>query len=119
MGFYARRIFPFLVDYALRNEEAAACRARLVPQAHGTVLEVGIGSGLNAPLYTAQVNRVVGIDPSPALLGKARGRLGASAAPILLACALAESIPLAGGSIDTVVMTWTLCSLLPIHMMLR
>ncbi|MBY0250741.1 class I SAM-dependent methyltransferase [Methylobacterium radiotolerans] len=111
MGFYARRIFPFLVDYALRNQEAAACRARLVPLAHGTVLEVGIGSGLNAPFYTAQVDQVVGIDPSPALLGKARGRLGASAAPILLACAFAESIPLASGSIDTVVMTWTLCSL--------
>ena len=43
MGFYARRFFPFLVDYALRNEEAAACRARLVPLAHGTVLEVGLG----------------------------------------------------------------------------
>lgn len=78
MGFYARRIFPFLVDYALRNEEAAACRARLVPLAHGTVLEVGIGSGLNVPFYTAQVDQVVGIDPSPALLGKARARRGTS-----------------------------------------
>jgi hypothetical protein len=53
MGFYARRIFPSLVDYALRNEEAEACRARLVQLAHGTVLEGNRSAGTTLGLSPA------------------------------------------------------------------
>jgi protein-L-isoaspartate O-methyltransferase len=110
MGFYARRIFPFLVDRALRNEDAAACRERIVPLARGQVLEIGIGSGLNLPFYGPAVETVIGVDPSLELLTMARNRAGGRGAPLRLLRASADAIPLSDGTIDMVVVTWTLCS---------
>jgi ubiquinone/menaquinone biosynthesis C-methylase UbiE len=86
-------------------------RRALIPKARGRVLEVGVGSGLNLPWYGPGVESVVGIDPSARLLGMAR-RLAASApvrAELLLGSA--TSLPIDAASVDTVVMTWTLCSI--------
>lgn len=110
MGFYARRIFPFVVDRTLRNEDAAACRQRIVRLARGQVLEIGIGSGLNLPFYGPAVEAVIGLDPSLELLSMARNRAGGRRPPLRLLRASADAIPLSGGTIDTVVVTWTLCS---------
>lgn len=110
MGFYAHRIFPYLVDWALRHEDATACRERIVPLARGQVLEIGIGSGLNLPFYGPEVEAVVGVDPSVELLAKARERTDGLGATVLLVRAMAEAVPLASKSVDTIVMTWTLCS---------
>lgn len=111
MGFYERRIFPVLIDRALRNEEASVRRACLVPRAHGVVLEVGIGSGLNLPFYGPDVSGIVGLDPSPTLLTKTRERASRHGLSVLLCQGSAETIPLASRTIDTLVMTWTLCSI--------
>ncbi|WP_407659878.1 methyltransferase domain-containing protein [Methylocystis suflitae] len=75
------------------------------------VLEVGVGSGLNFPLYREQVEFVVGIDPSPRLLAMARRRAIAASVRAYLVLASAVAIPLADTTIDTVVMTWTHCSI--------
>jgi ubiquinone/menaquinone biosynthesis C-methylase UbiE len=86
-------------------------RRRLVPIASGHVPEVGVGSGLNLPLYTPAVDCVIGIDPSSALLQRASALATNVNRPIWLVRASAEAIPLKDDSIDTIVMTWTLCSI--------
>ena len=64
MGFYAHHILPRITDLAMRNKESARLRAVWIPRARGEVLEVGIGSGLNLSLYSSEVQRVYGVDPS-------------------------------------------------------
>ena len=111
MNLYTERILPRLIAWAMRTEALAPYRERLIPQARGLVLEVGVGSGLNLPLYRTQVECVVGLDPSAALLRRAAALAPQAACPVHLLRAAAEAIPLAPASVDTVVMTWTLCSL--------
>jgi len=112
MGFYAHHILPRITDLAMRNKETARVRAAWIPCARGEVLEVGIGSGLNLPFYSREVRRVYGVDPSAELLRMAHKRAAAASAKVeFLRQSAEESLPLAAGSIDTVVMTWTLCSI--------
>jgi len=76
------------------------------------VLEIGIGSGLNLPFYSSEVDQVYGVDPSPELQAMARDRAVDVSQQVEFLTQSAEApIPLDAGSIDTVVMTWTLCSL--------
>jgi ubiquinone/menaquinone biosynthesis C-methylase UbiE len=111
MHLYARYILPRLIDLAMRHPTVAAERARVVPLAAGVVLEVGIGSGLNLPFYGRAVERLYGVDPRRELWALARGRIARAAFPVAFIEASAERIPVGDGSIDTVVMTWTLCSI--------
>ncbi|MFZ0592166.1 MAG: class I SAM-dependent methyltransferase [Bryobacteraceae bacterium] len=75
MGFYARHILPHLIDLAMRNKETTRLRAAWIPQARGDVLEIGIGSGLNLPFYSDQVQHLYGVDPSLELQEMARKRV--------------------------------------------
>jgi ubiquinone/menaquinone biosynthesis C-methylase UbiE len=112
LGFYAKCVLPRIIDLGMRNKETARLRAEWVPQARGEVLEVGIGSGLNLPFYSSNVQRVYGVDPSTELQEMARKR--AETAPMkveFLSQSAEERIPLANASIDTAVVTWTLCSI--------
>jgi ubiquinone/menaquinone biosynthesis C-methylase UbiE len=112
MGVYAKYLLPRLLDLGMRNKEAAALRAAWIPRAHGDVLEVGIGSGLNLPFYSRDVQRVYGVDPSVELQRMARKK--AVAAPIrleFLVQSAEEQLPLPDASIDTAIITWTLCSI--------
>lgn len=109
MGFYHDRVLPLLIHLAMRQDRLAAYRRRVVPAAEGRVLEVGVGSGLNLPFYGGGVARVIGLDPSARLLGWARE--SGAAPPVDLVEGSAERIPLATGSVDTIVTTWTLCSI--------
>jgi ubiquinone/menaquinone biosynthesis C-methylase UbiE len=111
VGLYQRYVLPRLLDLAMRNEEATRFRARLVPQARGTTLEVGVGSGLNLPFYGAQVERLVGVDPSRELLRMAQRRADRAAVPVELIAHTGEALPLADASVDTAVFTFTLCSI--------
>ena len=111
MNLYERWILPRLLDLAMRNKEATRYRSELVPRARGTVLEVGAGSGLNLPFYDRRVERLYVLDPSEALLKMARGKARRAPFPVeLLACS-GEDIPLADGAVDTVVVTWALCTI--------
>jgi ubiquinone/menaquinone biosynthesis C-methylase UbiE len=93
----------------MRQPDLAAYRGRVVAGAEGRVLEVGIGPGFNLPFYSDRVERVIGLDPSAKLLSIARRGRGSS--PIELIEGSGEAIPLDAASIDSVVMTWTLCSI--------
>jgi ubiquinone/menaquinone biosynthesis C-methylase UbiE len=110
LGFYERRVLPRLIDLAMRQKQLAALRERVVGEARGRVLEIGIGSGRNLPFYRRDVERVLGVDPSEELLAMAMPRTAWTHFPIQLRQAAAEELPLDDRAIDTVVMTWTLCS---------
>jgi ubiquinone/menaquinone biosynthesis C-methylase UbiE len=111
MGFYRKHIVPCLTHLAMGQKQLLPYRRRIVGAAEGRVLEIGIGSGLNLPLYGATATSVIGLEPSPELLRMARSRASAAAVPVMLLDASAEAIPLDTGSVDTVVTTWTLCTI--------
>lgn len=111
MAFYQDHLLPVLIDLTMRQQRLAAYRSRVVPGAEGRVLEIGMGSGLNLPFYTGKVQRVIGLDPSPRLLSMARKVLPRAAPPVEFIEGSAEAIPLDDASVDTVVTTWTLCSI--------
>lgn len=112
IGFYSEHVWPHVLDLAMRNKQVARLRAGFVPQARGDVLEVGIGSGLNLPFYSSEVRRVYGVEPSVELQRMARRRVrGVLVEVEFLAQSAEEPLPLPSASIDTVVMSWTLCSI--------
>jgi ubiquinone/menaquinone biosynthesis C-methylase UbiE len=112
VGFYAHHILPRITDLAMRNKESARLRAVWIPRARGEVLEVEIGSGLNLSFYSSEVQRVYGVDPSIELQRKARQRAADSPTKVEFLSQSAEApLPLTRASIDTVVVTWTLCSI--------
>jgi len=111
MGLYGRFILPRLIDLGCRCKLATERRSALVPSASGAVLEVGIGSGLNLPFYSKSVTRLVAVDPSQALLSMARRKTAGLGFPVDLRCESAEALSLAERSVDTIVMTFTLCSI--------
>ena len=111
ISFYNDRILPHVINLAMGNLELRSYRERVVSQARGRVLEIGIGSGLNFPWYGPSVDEVIGLDPAPRLIEMARVAANHSQIPVRLMTASALSIPLDGGSVDTLVTTWTLCSI--------
>src|SRR5271155_3138160 len=100
MGVYERWILPRLLDLAMRNRALDHYRERTIETARGLVLEVGVGSGLNLPLYGGAVDRVCGIDPSPELLRVASKRLADALVPVSLLRASAEHVPLPDAVFD-------------------
>lgn len=111
MGFYSSHVVPCLLHAAMRQEAFRPIRARVVGAAVGSVLEIGIGSGLNLPHYGRAVPEVTGIDPSAALLRRAREAAHHLELPLRLVRGLAETLPFRSGAFDTVVTTWTFCTI--------
>jgi ubiquinone/menaquinone biosynthesis C-methylase UbiE len=111
MNVYDKWILPRLTDLAMRNKEATRYRSQLVPKACGTVLEIGVGSGLNLPFYGTAVNRLYGLDPSEELLQMAREKASAVTFPVEFLTHTGEEIPLDDRCLDMVVTTWTLCTI--------
>jgi ubiquinone/menaquinone biosynthesis C-methylase UbiE len=111
VNLYDRWVLPPILDLVMRQRPLQKYRREVVAAANGRVLEVGVGSGLNFPLYDKRVDIVVGIDPSPRLLAIARGRAAEAGVRAEFLQGSAAAIPLADNTMDTVVMTWTLCSI--------
>jgi ubiquinone/menaquinone biosynthesis C-methylase UbiE len=110
MGFYEDWIVPALIDLSMRNNRLRPYRERVARAAEGRVLDVGIGSGLSLPFSGQRAREIFGLEPSPRLLARTRGEAQHSQVPVHLLEGSAECIPLADRSIDTLVMTWTGCS---------
>ncbi len=111
MGFYSDIILPRLCDLAMRNKQLRPFRERVVGAAEGRVLEIGVGSGTNLPYYRSPVSEVLALEPAPRLIAMAQNSSRAAITPVKLLEASAEAIPLDQHSVDTVVTTWTLCSI--------
>jgi len=111
-NWYERHILPRLIDLACGMPVVTAQRRRIVPQASGRVLEVGIGTGLNLRHYDRRkVQRVTGVDPALRMHPLAQRRSRESGIEVDLVAVSAERLPLEDGSFDSVVMTYTLCSI--------
>src|SRR5438552_393522 len=96
----------------MRNKDTTRLRAECVPQARGEVLEIGIGSGLNLPFYSSDVQRVYGVDPSLELQRMASKRVSAVMFEVeFLRQSAEDRLPIGDSTIDTVVVTWSLCSI--------
>lgn len=118
MGLYEKYVLPAIIDCACGQKVMQQQRELVVPLAGGDILEVGIGSGLNLPFYDrSKVRRIVGVDPSAELLAKARQRIGAL--PVELLQGSAEALPLDDASVDTVLLTFTLCTIPAVETALR
>lgn len=111
MGLYARYIGPKFVSCLCSTEDVTAERERIIPLAQGVVLEIGMGPGLNLPFYNPdRVTKVIGVDPNQTFLRLGESRRKASPVPLEIVSAPAEALPLEAASVDTVVITYTLCS---------
>jgi SAM-dependent methyltransferase len=127
MGLYSRYLLPILIDRAMSHLAAAAQRPTVLARAEGRVLELGFGTGLNLPHYPPAVRSVTAVDPNPGVARLARPRIAASAIPVQYVPLRDERrIGAPDASFDTVVCTWTLCSvadpaatLAEVHRLLR
>ncbi|NJN50956.1 MAG: class I SAM-dependent methyltransferase [Gammaproteobacteria bacterium] len=111
MGLYARYVLPRLIETACAQKPMMDLRMRYVPHARGRVLEIGIGTGHNLKFYGESVTSVTGIDPAAELTSKARLRAQALHCPVFVIEQSGEFIPAEDAFFDTVVCTWTLCSI--------
>ena len=112
MGLYDRWVLPKLLDYAMKQKPIAMQRSKVVPQASGRVLEIGMGSGLNLAFYDrGRVAKLWGLEPSEELRSIARERAKEAGMDIEFLGVPGEQIPLDDASVDTVVTTYTLCTI--------
>ncbi len=111
MGLYSRCVLPGLLDWSMRMRALQPYRERVIADAEGRVLEIGLGSGLNLSFYGKRVSSVTGVEPSAELLALARRRLKMVSVAVDLIEGSAETLPLEDRSVDTVVTTWTLCTI--------
>jgi ubiquinone/menaquinone biosynthesis C-methylase UbiE len=110
-GWWTEQALPRLVDVFLSERVSAPWRERVCAAATGTVLEVGFGSGHNLPHYGPQVERVLTAEPSDVAWGRAAPRITAFARPVERVSRDAAELPLPDHSVDTVVSTWTMCTI--------
>lgn len=112
MKFYDKYILPKLTHWVCSQNDITRIRKKIVPLAKGRILEVGIGSGLNLPFYDpAKIDRVWGLDPSMQLKKIAKKKAVEMPFDVDLIESSGEEIPLDKNSIDTVLVTYTLCSI--------
>lgn len=112
MGFYNKYILPKAINWACQQKSTMLQRQKLIPFAEGKVLEIGIGSGLNLPFYDKdKVSHLLAIDPSEEIWKKNKVDLQKLPFIFEFEKAFAEDIPADTNSFDTVILTYTLCSI--------
>ena len=111
-NWYERHILPYVIDVACGIKPARGQREKVVPLARGRVLEIGIGTGLNLEHYDkARIQEIIGLDPALQMHRLARKRLKKTGLAAELVGLSAERIPFEDASFDTVLITYTLCSI--------
>ena len=117
MSFYSERILPYILNSVMQDKRLAPLRENTVKGAEGRVLEIGIGSGLNLPFYGPNVTEVMALEPSPKLtqMTQELAKKSRFETPLTLLPDSAEAIPFEDASFDTVLTTWTLCSIPDAH----
>jgi ubiquinone/menaquinone biosynthesis C-methylase UbiE len=112
LGLYDKYILPKFLNCACGSKPINYQRQKVVPLAKGKVLDIGIGSGLNIPFYNSdKIDKVIGIDPSHELIELAKELANDSKASIELVIGSAESIPYPDNFFDTVLVTYTMCTI--------
>jgi len=112
MGFYDEKILPRFINLACSSKPTTKQREKIVPRAEGDVLEIGFGSGLNVPYYDKQkVRKVFGLEPSEGMRKLAADKVAESEIDIEFIDLPGDEIPLDANSVDTVLVTYTLCTI--------
>ncbi|MCA9774855.1 MAG: class I SAM-dependent methyltransferase [Myxococcales bacterium] len=111
MGLYSRYIFPWGMDRAMQRPEITALREELLAAVRGEVFELGFGTGLNLAHYPRNVRRIAAVDPNPGMSRRAEKRIAASPIPVDRRELSGERLPFVSERFDSVVSTWTLCSI--------
>jgi len=112
MSFYENHCLPHIINFVCGLKEIQEQRGKVIPLAHGRVLEVGMGSGLNIPFYKSEnIELVWGLEPSEGMRKKAQSKLKQAPFEIRWLDLPGEEIPLDNDSVDTVVLTYTLCTI--------
>jgi ubiquinone/menaquinone biosynthesis C-methylase UbiE len=112
MGFYSRHILPRLLDTAMSAKPITYQRRKVVPRAEGRVLEIGFGAGHNLPFYDSKkVELIWALEPAAEMRARAGERAAASPIPMEFLGLPGEQIPLENESADTVLITYTLCTI--------
>jgi ubiquinone/menaquinone biosynthesis C-methylase UbiE len=111
MGIYATQIFPRLMDWVMARPAFSQLRAALLQQASGEVLEIGFGTGLNLRHYPSSITQLSVVDPATLLPAKVAHRMAAAPYTIQTIHGTAEDLPFPDRRFETVVSTWTLCTI--------
>jgi ubiquinone/menaquinone biosynthesis C-methylase UbiE len=111
MGFYSRVIFPVCMDWAMSDPIFSQYRQELLSQVSGEVLEIGFGTGLNLSYYPPDLQKLITVDPNPGMNRRAKKRIEQSHITVDNRVISGENLPFADNSFDSVVSTWTLCSI--------
>lgn len=111
MGLYSRHIFPRLMDWVMSGQAFQHLRAELLKDASGEVLEIGFGTGLNLPHYPPNISRLSAVDPADLLPDRVRERIATVSFSVQTSHMPAETLPYPDRQFDTIVSTWTLCTI--------
>jgi ubiquinone/menaquinone biosynthesis C-methylase UbiE len=112
MSWYEEKVLPRLINVACSSKPARKQREKIVPRASGDVLEIGFGSGLNLAHYDQdKVRRIWGLEPSEGMRRLAEKPIANSGLDVELIDLPGEEIPLEDNSVDTVLITFTLCTI--------
>jgi ubiquinone/menaquinone biosynthesis C-methylase UbiE len=111
MGYYRNQILPRILNKVMDNQGMREVRTRVCSGLAGQVVEIGFGTGLNAPHYPRDVTRVLAVEPSTVGVRIARSRIDRSEAPVELAGLTGERLDLPSEAFDAVLSTWTMCSI--------
>lgn len=111
MSFYSRFIFPRLCNMLLNNPRVGQRRRQTLASAHGDVLEIGFGTGLNLPCYPDSVRKLTTVDPNAGMNSLARKRVKQTGMEVDQRVLSGEALPFENDAFDTVVSTFTLCSI--------
>jgi SAM-dependent methyltransferase len=112
MGFYDRYVVPPLIGLACGAKPISKQREKVVPQAEGVVLELGGCGGLNLPFYDrSKVRKLFALEPAPGMLARARKTASKSDMPVEILAETAEALSIPAASVDTVLVTYSLCTI--------
>jgi ubiquinone/menaquinone biosynthesis C-methylase UbiE len=115
MGLYSAYIFPRLMNWGMSQDVITPYRAEILSHARGKVLELGFGTGLNLPYYPAPIHELHAVEVNAGMRSLARKNLALSPIQVIFHLLDARQLPFADERFDTVVSTWTLCSILHIR----
>ncbi len=119
MGFYSQVIFPRALDWVMSDPLFTQYRQAVLSEVSGEILEIGFGTGLNLPHYPKSIQKLTAIDANPGMNALARKRIQSSGIIVANRVLNGESLPMADNSFDSVVSTWTLCSIAKVKQALQ
>lgn len=111
MGFYSNLVIPYCIDFSMSGSNLRQYRQELLKDVSGEILEIGFGTGLNLPHYPEQVTKITTVEPNPGMQKLARSRIEQSQITVDYKILNGESLPMSNAIFDSVVCTWTLCSI--------